>query len=159
MKWFILSRWAHIMAVTLWLGGQLFLVGIALPAIRRAVDPKTAYEVVDILGKRFSKITWYFLFPIILVTGFYNAIFKISPYILFRTSYGSVFLLKLAIFVVVVFFSYMHDFVWGPKAVEMAREGKNAENIRKRVILIPRFTLLLGVFMVLLGAILWAGGI
>jgi putative copper export protein len=85
--------------------------------------------------------------------------FKISPYILFRTSYGSVFLLKLAIFVVVVFFSYMHDFVWGPKSVEVAREGKNAENIRKRVILIPRFTLLLGVFMVLLGAILWAGGV
>lgn len=69
MKLILLNRFLHITAVTLWLGGQLFLVLVLLPAIRGATKPENMAEIVSRTGKRFSRITWLALFPIIFNHG------------------------------------------------------------------------------------------
>lgn len=78
MESILLNRWLHIMAVTLWMGGQLFLVLVLLPAIRGVMKPEDMAGIVSRVGKRFSRITWFALFPIILLTGVINAFLRAS---------------------------------------------------------------------------------
>ncbi len=163
MELVLLNRFLHITAVTLWLGGQLFLVLVLLPAIRGAMKPENMAEIVSRAGKRFSRITWLALFPIILITGVINTLYRLpSLELVSSTPYGRTLLLKLFIFLGIIAASIAHDFVWGPRAVELAKAGKTATPeycaAQRRVLWVPRFTLFLGIVLTLLGVVLWSGG-
>ncbi len=163
MELILPNRWLHIMAVALWLGGQLFLVLVLLPAIRGAMKPEDMAGVVSRVGKRFSRITWLALFPIILITGVINALHRMpSLELLLSTPYGKTLLLKLFIFLGIIAASAVHDFLWGPRAVGLAKSGKIAtpeyNAVQKRVLWVPRFTLSLGIILTLLGVALWGWG-
>lgn len=158
MELIVLNHWLHIMAVITWLGGQLFLVLILLPAIRSALKPEEMADVVSRVGKRFSRITWLALFPIIPITGAINALYRVPFEGILITPYGQTALLKLFVFLGILAASAVHDFVWGPRTVELAEEGKvNAMeylSLRRRVLWVPRFTLTLGIILAFLGAML-----
>ncbi len=163
MELIVFNRWLHIMAVILWIGGQLFLVFVVLPAIRSTMKVEDAAETISQVGKRFSRISWLALFPIVLVTGTINALYRIPLESLFTTPYGKTLLLKLLIFLGIIAASAAHDFVWGPRAVELAKAGKSDtpeyRSLQKRVLWVPRLTLSLGIILALLGVVLWSGGV
>jgi copper transport protein len=87
------SDWAHIVAVTCWVGG---LFALAFFALRKDRDLEVSGP-----ARRFSKIAGVAVF-VVLLTGAINAVVRIhSVDALLSTSWGRLVLLKLALFAVV----------------------------------------------------------
>lgn len=117
-----ISVYVHILVATFWIGGMLFLVFVELPVIRK--QPFNVYfkEMVRAIGKRFSLMSWIF-FIIIFITGTYNIFYRgysLSELLSFNfwldTNFGRKLAHKIVIFFLVILLSYLHDFVYGPKA-------------------------------------------
>jgi uncharacterized membrane protein len=62
-------RFLHVLAATVWVGGQLALSGLVLPVLRRAAGVDERSALVTEMGRRFGILTAAGLFPILLATG------------------------------------------------------------------------------------------
>jgi len=59
----------HILAATFWVGGQLMLVIVIMPLLRRTAHPEIVGEMAKRSGRRFAKVANFGLFPILVTTG------------------------------------------------------------------------------------------
>ena len=64
-----LVRFAHVLAATVWVGGQLLLSLVVLPVLRRALDPAARGPLVHQTAKRFALIANVVLLPTLLASG------------------------------------------------------------------------------------------
>lgn len=69
ITWWSLVRFLHVLAATVWVGGQLVLSGIVLPVLRADLDPATRATVAPKAARRFGTIANIVLLPVLLVTG------------------------------------------------------------------------------------------
>lgn len=145
---YTISVFLHIFSVIFWLGGATFLSFVLIPSISRSQEYPTLFEKI---AKRYSGITWSLLFPLILITGYFNAYMRtgfLSPAKWLEVSYDI--FLKFHIFFLIVLLSAVHDFWLGKKAVEYLKAGKNSP-LRKASAWIGRINFVLGIIMLLLG--------
>ena len=77
----------HVLAATVWVGGQLTLAGL-VPGLR-AIDPDAPRAV----ARRFNRIAWP-AFAVLVVTGVWN-IAEVHP--TWSSSYGHTLMLKIAV--------------------------------------------------------------
>ncbi|MBW4077009.1 MAG: hypothetical protein HIU84_00555 [Acidobacteria bacterium] len=59
----------HVSAATFWVGGQLMLVFVVMPLLRRTAPPEVIGKMARMSGRRFATISNFGLFPALLVTG------------------------------------------------------------------------------------------
>ncbi len=59
----------HVSAATFWVGGQLMLVFVVMPLLRRNAPPEMIAIVARTSGRRFARISNFALFPALVVTG------------------------------------------------------------------------------------------
>lgn len=64
-----LVRFAHVLAATVWVGGQLLLTGVVLPVVRAELAPEVRGPVVHRTARRFALLANAVLLPTLLVTG------------------------------------------------------------------------------------------
>ena len=64
-----LVRFAHVLAATVWVGGQLLLSGVVLPVARRQLAPELRGAVVHAVARRFAVVANAVVLPTSLVTG------------------------------------------------------------------------------------------
>lgn len=64
-----LVRFAHVLAAMGWVGGQLLLTGVVLPAVRAELAPDVRGPVVHRAARRFALLANAVLLPTLLVTG------------------------------------------------------------------------------------------
>lgn len=64
-----LVRFAHVLAAMGWVGGQLLLTGVVLPAVRAELSPQVRGPVVHRTARRFALLANPVLLPTLLVTG------------------------------------------------------------------------------------------
>ena len=99
----------HVMAATFWVGGQLMLVVVVLPLLRRRTSPQLVRELATATGRRFAAITNWVLLPILVVTGLTLAWGDgVRPDNLTSTPFGRVLLVKAALVVVVFSLAGLH---------------------------------------------------
>lgn len=62
-------RFLHVVAATMWVGGQLMISGVVLPAVRQQLDPPQRGQVIHAAAKRFAAVSNFVVLPLALVTG------------------------------------------------------------------------------------------
>lgn len=110
--WAGLVLWLHLLAAILWVGGQLFLVLVVLPVLRREL-PESARLRVVAAGRRFSVISAGAL-AVLVVSGLLNAaVHGISWSIVRGTAWGHVLVAKAALVGLVIVLTAIHGAYYG----------------------------------------------
>ncbi len=161
---YLLSVWLHILAAITWIGGIAFLVFVVVPWLRRS-DRTIAVTFLRETGERFRAVGW-ICFAILLVTGTYNLWFRgvrfgdfVRPDWL-QSTFGKAVVIKLALFVVVLIVSAIHDIAIGPRAahaMEHQPGSAQAEALRRQASLLGRFNALLALALVAAGVVIVRG--
>ena len=148
----------HILAAIIWLGGMFFIAIVMVPVLRRLEPPQKRIEVLSATATRFRVVSWITII-VILVTGVLNAINRgvtlqaISTGELFSTYFGKILALKLTLVFAMLVLSAMHDFILGPRLVELLNTSNpdsflKVQKNRRYVSWLARITTLLGILVV-----------
>jgi len=158
---YLICVWLHILAVTVWLGGTLFLVLVLVPLMRRPGLQNQAATLIHEVGLRFRRVGWICLI-VIVSTGVGNLYFR--GYRFSSLSDGAIWLgvlgLKLLVVILIVLVSLVHDFWAGPRAsalMETRPAAPETRRSRRLASWMGRLNLLLGLAAVALGVILVRG--
>jgi len=148
----------HVLATIIWLGGMFFIAIVMVPVLRRLEPPQKRIEVLSATATRFRVVSWITII-VILVTGVLNAINRgvtlqaISTGELFSTYFGKILALKLTLVFAMLVLSAMHDFILGPRLVELLNTSNpdsflKVQKNRRYVSWLARITTLLGILVV-----------
>ncbi|MFZ0996164.1 MAG: CopD family protein [Candidatus Dormiibacterota bacterium] len=109
MLFWSLLIFVHVLAAAFWVGGQLMLVVVVLPLLRRGASPQLVRELASATGRRFASLTNLVLLPILVVTGIALAWLNgVRPDNLTSTPFGRVLLVKVVLVVVVFSLAGLH---------------------------------------------------
>ncbi len=87
ISWTVIRLFLHVLAATIWVGGQLTLAGL-VPGLRRL-----APEAPRAVAQRFSQLAWP-AFAVLVATGVWNVL-AVSPR--WSSPYGTTLVVKLAV--------------------------------------------------------------
>ena len=123
----------HVLGATVWVGGTIALTFIAVPAIRTLTGEARAATMRK-LGERWRPIGWSAL-VLLVATGI-----PLASHVLPGSDAGAkaVFGVKIGIFVALLCFAYLHDFVLGPRLAKEIREGR--EQVSRRPLVLVGWT-------------------
>ena len=91
VSWDTIRLFLHVLAATIWVGGQLVLAAL-VPVLRRFGDAVTA------AARRFNQVAWTAI-GVLIVTGIWN-IAAVSPQISHSASYRTTLIVKLVVVVI-----------------------------------------------------------
>ena len=100
VSWDTVRLFLHVLAATVWVGGQLILAAL-VPALRRF-----GTDVVGEAARRFNQVAWA-AFAVLIVTGIWN-IAAVSPRISHSASYRTTLIVKLAAVAVSGLAAFLH---------------------------------------------------
>ena len=158
MNWLhLVSVFLHILAAVVWVGGMLFLVMIVVPLLRNPELRAKAPLIVRESGRKFKRIGWSCLL-LLIVTGLANLHFKGNLYQIasgdfWSSRLGLLFAHKLALVVLLLILSLVHDLWIGPKAVaawERDPDSVETRRLRGQARWIGRVNLLLALIVLFL---------
>jgi putative copper export protein len=151
--WYYLSVWLHIIGVSFWIGGMLFLPLVLLPGIK---DHPDRSKLLMATGLKF-RFFGYVVLALLLITGVCNMYLRgidLSWKFLVISRYGQKVIVKLLLFICVLAVSGWHDV--------QARKRLMNEKEKARFKLIARWSgrilLLLSLAMAYIGVLLSRGG-
>ena len=162
----------HLASAIVWIGGSLFLALVLIPVMRRFAPapgqpPALPPDLLGMMARRFRVISWICI-ALLVATGLY-----ILP-----TRYGigfaeffsrgghfvAVLQVKVALVVVVIWLSAMHDFIIGPHAnrlIEAMQAGAEPPGylpaLRRAVVWIARINVLLTILVVVVAVTMTRG--
>lgn len=133
-------RFLHVLCAITWLGGMLFIALVLVPVTRRLSDPQLRTRLVHDLGVRFRTVGWVALAGLV-ATGLANL--WLRPELLAAPRFHA----KVALVVLALVLSVVHDFFLGPRA---GRPGADP-SARARASWVARANVLVVLAIVLLG--------
>ena len=154
-------RWIHLLAAMIWVGGQLFLVLVLQPVLRRELPAAQRIQLVATVGRRYGYISWTAL-ALLVITGFLNGVHRHLQWTALPTAdspYAHTLLVKLGFVALVLILTVLHGQVVGPRLTRFAAStGSNpstAASYRRTLrlsIVITSMNLLLNLIIVFLSA-------
>lgn len=104
-----LVRFTHVLAAMGWVGGQLLLSLVVLPALRRHLEPDVRRSVVHATARRFAVVANVGLLPLLVATGLALAWHRgVTPGSLNDPGYGRLLAIKLVLVVVSIGLAAVH---------------------------------------------------
>lgn len=103
-----ISVWLHIIGVSFWIGGMLFLPIVLLPAIKDHPDRR---NLLMTTGLKF-RFAGYIILTLLLVTGILNMYLRgidLSWKFMVISRYGKLVIIKLVLFLLILAVSLVHD--------------------------------------------------
>jgi putative copper export protein len=100
VSWDTVRLFLHVLAATVWVGGQLILAAL-VPALRRF-----GTDVVGAAARRFNQVAWA-AFAVLIVTGIWNIV-AVSPQISHSASYRTTLIVKLVAVAVSGVAAFLH---------------------------------------------------
>ena len=151
--WYYISIWLHIICVSFWLGGMLFLPLALLPAIKNYPDrAKLLMET----GLKF-RFYGYIVLGVLLITGVTNIYLRginVSVKFFVASRYGNLVIAKFILFLFIIAISFWHD--------AHARKRLLDEEHNKKFKIVARWSgrllLLISLTIAFIGVILSRGG-
>lgn len=105
-------RFLHVLAAIVWVGGQLLLSAVVVPATRRSLTPEVRGPLFQDVGRRFATLSNWGLLPVLLVTGLALAWHRgVTLGGLTRPGYGGILGAKIVLFGVAVLLAVVHGMV------------------------------------------------
>jgi uncharacterized membrane protein len=143
-------RIVHLLAATVWVGGTIALVFVAVPPVQRLTGEARA-QVLRELGRRWRPIGWSSL-GVAIVTGAILAS-RAGAFDTTSRRFDWVLAVKGAAVGLLVAGAYLHDYVLGPGLASQIKEGR-PQTLRGVLTAIGRANLLLTVAIPILGVLL-----
>jgi putative copper export protein len=147
-----ISVWLHIIGVSFWIGGMLFLPMVLLPAIKDHPDRR---NLLMTTGLKF-RFAGYIVLSLLLVTGILNMYLRgidVSWKFLVISRYGKLVITKIVLFLLILAVSLVHDV--------QARKRLLSEEEKMRFKVIARWSgrilLLISLTMAFIGVVLSRG--
>ena len=135
-----ISTWLHVLAITLWIGPQVFLFAAAVPAVRTIEDAGVRARVLRVLTVRFGWLGWSAM-AVIIVTGITNLFVAAgdlpgqnagdllsSDFRFTRIFWEKMFLVAVALVLTAV-----HTFSIGPRQLRLMEDASTDEAAVRRV--------------------------
>lgn len=138
----LILTWIHVIAAMLWIGGMLFFSLVLAPCLKGLTETFRA-DLMSRVGKRFRLAGWISI-GVLFATGLLRLYQEGHP----LDTYGVAFSTKLVLVVVMVALTLLHDLVLGPKSVALSRLTGRTGTFQKKVRLMARFNLLIGLLIV-----------
>lgn len=155
-----ITFWLHILAVTVWVGPQLFLFLAAMPGIRLIDDPTTRARVMRVMTRRFGYLAAAAMI-IIILTGLSNLGQNQDDTGLdiysFDFRYSWIFLTKMILVGLTIGFTLLHGFVTGPRLLRLqeAASGQDASGgLRALSIVVSALNLLIAIAIIYAASLL-----
>jgi putative copper export protein len=143
-------RIVHLLAATVWVGGTIALVFVAVPPVQR-LEGETRGLLLREFGRRWRPIGWSSL-GVAIVTGAILAV-RANAFDVTSTRFDWVLAVKGALVGLLVAGAYLHDYVLGPGLAREIREGR-PQSLRPLLTGIGRFNLVVTVAIPVLGVLL-----
>ena len=147
-----ISVWLHIIGVSFWIGGMLFLPMVLLPAIKNHPDRRNLLMQAGLKFRFFG----YIILALLLVTGISNMFLRgidVSWNFLVVSRYGKLVITKFILFLSVLTVSLIHDV--------QARKRLTTDEEKKRFKIIAlwsgRILLIISLVMAYIGVLLSRG--
>ncbi|MCK2213812.1 hypothetical protein MF672_008420 [Actinomadura sp. ATCC 31491] len=122
MTWWSVVRFLHVLSAALWVGGQLAVSLVVLPAARRLLDGERRAAVLSAVGRRFGLVTAAAFLPVQLATGVALAARKgVTWQSLAEPGYGRILAAKLGLFAAVMLAAGLHGWASGAGRARLAR--------------------------------------
>jgi uncharacterized membrane protein len=152
----VLINWIHIVGVVVWGGGAIFLTFILTPNLTR-LPPKDAGALSMEVSKQFTKIGWLSII-VIGLTGLLRMFFTntLNINLLLNTSYGQILLIKTLIFLVMIV-GVTQIISTGAK-LSTVSGPEEVSPLQKRIALLSKSIISLGIIAILLAVALRHGG-
>lgn len=151
--WYHLSVWLHIVGVSFWIGGMLFLPMVLLPGIKNHPDRS---NLLMTTGLKF-RFYGYLVLAMLLITGVINIYLRgidLSWKFLVISRYGKLVIAKLVLFISILAVSLVHDV--------QARKRLLSEEENRKFKIIARWSgrilLIISLMMAYIGVVLSRGG-
>ncbi len=135
-----ISTWLHVLAITLWIGPQVFLFAAAVPAVRTIEDAGVRARVMRVLTARLGWLGWSAM-AVIIVTGVANLFVAAgdlpgqsagdllsSDFRFTRVFWEKMFLVAVALVLTAV-----HTFSIGPRQLRLMEDASTDEAAVRRV--------------------------
>jgi putative copper resistance protein D len=161
-----LSIWLHVLSACIWIGGMAALGLLLLPVLRRDRFADVSDALFYAAALRFRWIGWGAL-SVLIVTGLFNVRAQIpwsawGDLGFWTTAWGAALGWKLALVVLTLVVSAVHDFWMGPRALELMKTAPDAratEWMRWGSSWLGRLTLVLSLAILWLAVLLPRGGL
>ena len=123
--------WLHVVGVAVWLGGQIVTAACVIPALRSVGDRTIWLNALEGFTRRFGRVGIAAMVIIVITGGA-----MIDPRLdwarnygedLYDSRWGIIFVIKMALWAVMIALIGLHQFVFGPRQLELARESADAE--------------------------------
>ncbi len=137
----LIVTWIHVIAAMLWVGGMLFFSLVLVPCLRPGLSETLRADLMSRAGLRFRVVGWISI-VVLLTTG----VLRQDGQAL--SAYGTAFHVKLFLVFVMVSLTLVHDLVLGPKSIALSRSMGRSGSFQKKVRLVARFNLLIGLLIV-----------
>jgi copper resistance protein D len=154
----------HVLAALVWLGGMFFLALVGGPVLRGVEPPQLRAALYRGLGRRFRTVGWMAI-AVLLITGVVNLWYRglmqwslLSTPEFWSTNLGRALGWKLATVALMLLFSALHDFVFGPRSVRLAPGSAEAVVNRRWSAWMARINAGVGLVLVIAAVRLARGG-
>jgi len=138
----------HLLAACVWVGGSIALIVAGVPAIR-ILEGEPRSRAMREIGRRW-RLLGYSALAVLAVTGIPLAV---HDYDGGRSPFQTVFWVKVGLSAGLVTFSYVHNFVLGPRLQAEVREGR-PQTTRPTLVVVGWISLALTLTVPILGAVL-----
>ena len=122
--------WLHIVAATVWLGPQIFMFVVTVPAVRVIADRETRIQVLRVVTTRFGWLAWSAMVVLVL-TGISNVFDHEDEsgisVLDFDWRYSWIFFTKMALVGLMIALTALHSFVVGPRQMALAEQEEESE--------------------------------
>lgn len=135
-----ISTWLHVLAITLWIGPQVFLFAAAAPAVRTIEDAGVRARVMRVLTARLGWLGWSAMAAII-VTGITNLFVaagdlpgqNAGDLLSSDLRFTRVFWEKMFFVAVALVLTAVHTFSVGPRQLRLMEDASADETAVRRV--------------------------
>lgn len=162
-----ISTWLHVLAITIWIGPQVFLFAAAVPAVRTIEDAAERARVMRMITTRFGWLGWSAM-AVITVTGIVNLFiaaddlpgYNVRDLIDLGSDlrYARLFWEKMVFVAVAIVLTAAHTFVVGPRQLRLMEDASADEGelrrVRIRAMATSGVALLAGIGALYMGAVL-----
>ena len=151
-----INPWLHIFAATVWVGPQVFLFAVAVPALRTVADVKERARLIRLISTRFGYLAWGAMAQLV-VTGIGNVFEEDDRSFLWDHNWGVILQAKITLVVLTVLLTAAHSFVIGPRLLalqESVSDESQIASMRRASIIISSINGLLALGILFCAALL-----
>ncbi len=122
-----LNLWLHVISLALWIGGIAFFLFVFGPAVH-TLPPGTGVQVLDKGRRSLQTLSWIAI-NLLLITGFFNLIFRaMGSGFEFTPAYYSILAVKLFLFLAMIFHHPLQACTYAPEIASLtARTGQDIQ--------------------------------